>query len=86
MKNIISRGIAKALSRARPQQPEKSEAASAGDIGIQMPRDHSEILSRCLSIDLEVDPKEARIFAFAAVPEGEGGGDCSSERSPEGRA
>lgn len=74
MKNIISRGIAKALSRARPQQPEKSNADSAGDIGIQMPRDHSEILSRCLSIDLEVDPKEARIFAFAAVPEGEGGG------------
>ena len=32
-------------------------------------RQHYEILSRCLSVDLEVDPKEARIFAFAAVPE-----------------
>ncbi|MEP3328931.1 RecQ family ATP-dependent DNA helicase [Sedimentitalea sp.] len=39
-----------------------------------MPRDQSEILSRCLSIDLEVDPREARIFAFAAVPEGGGEG------------
>ena len=28
---------------------------------------HTELLSRCLSIDLEVDPKTARIFALAAV-------------------
>lgn len=34
-----------------------------------MTRQHYDILSRCLSVDLEVDPKEARIFAFAAVPE-----------------
>lgn len=27
----------------------------------------SDILDRCVSIDLEVDPKEAKIFAFAAV-------------------
>ena len=32
-------------------------------------RQHYGILSRCLSVDLEVDPKDARIFAFAAVPE-----------------
>ncbi|MBC6408742.1 MAG: RecQ family ATP-dependent DNA helicase [Rhodobacteraceae bacterium] len=28
---------------------------------------HTEFLSNCLSIDLEVDPKTAKIFAFAAV-------------------
>ena len=28
---------------------------------------HTAFLSQCLSIDLEVDPKKARIFAFAAV-------------------
>ncbi len=28
---------------------------------------HRDLLSRCLSIDLEVDPKTARVFAFAAV-------------------
>jgi len=74
MKNIISRGISRALARNRPQQPEKPEADPPNNNGIQMPRDQSEILSRCLSIDLEVDPKEARIFAFAAVPVGEGKG------------
>ncbi len=45
-----------------------------GDIGIHTPRDPFKILSHCLSVDLEVDPKEARIFAFAAVPEDEGEG------------
>lgn len=29
---------------------------------------HSALLKRCLSIDLEVNPKTARVFAFAAVP------------------
>ncbi|MFA3919126.1 RecQ family ATP-dependent DNA helicase [Ruegeria hyattellae] len=28
---------------------------------------HTELLSNCLSIDLEVDPKTAKVFAFAAV-------------------
>lgn len=28
---------------------------------------HAHILSRCLSIDLEVDPREAKVFAVAAV-------------------
>ena len=28
---------------------------------------HNQILSRCLSIDLEVDPREAKVFALAAV-------------------
>lgn len=74
MKNIISRGISKALARARLRQPEESKAEPPGDSGVQMPRDSFAILSRCLSIDLEVDPKNARIFAFAAMPEGEGGG------------
>lgn len=32
-----------------------------------MNRDASSFLSRCVSIDLEVDPKSARVFAFAAV-------------------
>ena len=27
----------------------------------------SDILDRCVSIDLEVDPEKAKIFAFAAV-------------------
>ena len=48
-----------------------------------MPREHSEILSRCLSIDLEVDPKEARIFAFAAVPEGDGEGIVHRKGDPK---
>jgi ATP-dependent DNA helicase RecQ len=74
MKNIISRGISKAFGRSRPQQPEKPKADPPEQSGIQMPRDQSKILSRCLSIDLEVDPKEALIFAFAAVPEGGGEG------------
>jgi len=74
MKKIISQGISKVLGRDRPQKLEKPKVDPAGNIGIQMPRDPSEILLRCLSIDLEVDPKEARIFAFAAVPEGEGEG------------
>lgn len=29
---------------------------------------HRALLKRCLSIDLEVNPKSARVFAFAAVP------------------
>jgi ATP-dependent DNA helicase RecQ len=74
MKKIISQGISKILGRDRPQKVEKSAADPAGNIAIQMPRDPSGILSRCLSIDLEVDPKEAQIFAFAAVSEGEGEG------------
>ncbi len=32
----------------------------------------SAILGRCVSIDLEVDPEEAKIFAFAAVSQGPG--------------
>jgi ATP-dependent DNA helicase RecQ len=34
--------------------------------------DPAPFLSRCVSIDLEVDPKTARVFAFAAVRAGEG--------------
>nr|WP_114961156.1 RecQ family ATP-dependent DNA helicase [Tritonibacter mobilis] len=33
---------------------------------------HNHILSRCLSIDLEVDPSEAKVFALAAVRNDEG--------------
>jgi hypothetical protein len=29
--------------------------------------DHSLFLSACVAVDLEVDPKSARLFAFAAV-------------------
>lgn len=32
-----------------------------------MPEQHRDFLSGCLSIDLEVDPSTARVFAFAAV-------------------
>lgn len=32
-----------------------------------MPERHHTLLARCVSVDLEVDPKAARIFAFAAV-------------------
>ena len=71
MKKIISQGISKVFGRDWPQKIEKPRADPPLNSGIQMPRDPSEILSRCLSIDLEVDPKNARIFAFAAVPEGE---------------
>lgn len=74
MKNIITRGISKALGRSRPQEPKKPKADPSGNNGNKAPRDQSEILSRCLSIDLEVDPKEARIFAFAAVPKDDGVG------------
>ena len=74
MKNLISRGISKAFSRARPQQSETSKADPVDDIGIPMRRDPFKILSHCLSIDLEVDPRKAQIFAFAAVPEDEGEG------------
>ena len=74
MKNLISRGISKALGRGRTQPLEKPEAIPPGTKSIQMPREQSKILSRCLSIDLEVDPKEAKLFAFAAVPEGDGEG------------
>lgn len=74
MKNIITRGISKALGRSRPQEPKKPKADPSENSGFQMLRDQSEILSRCLSIDLEIDPKEARIFAFAAVPAGDGVG------------
>lgn len=62
------------LGRNRLQKLEKSKTEPPVNSGIQMPRDRSEILSRCLSIDLEVDPKHARIFAFAAVPYGDGEG------------
>mgnify|MGYP003147077917 FL=1 len=74
MKNLISRGISKAFSRARPQQSETSKADPVDDIGIPVQRDPFKILSHCLSIDLEVDPRRAQIFAFAAVPEDEGEG------------
>jgi len=30
-------------------------------------RDVPTFLARCVSVDLEVDPKSARLFAFAAV-------------------
>src|SRR6056297_3863195 len=83
MKNIFSRGISRALSRSRPQQPEKAEADPPDNIGSQMPRDQFEILSRCLSIDLEVDPKEARIFAFAVVPEVDGEGIVHRKGDPK---
>src|SRR6056297_4291242 len=83
MKNIISRGISKALGRSRPQQPEKPKADLSGIDNIQVPRELSDILSRCLSIDLEVDPKDARIFAFAAVPEGEGEGVVHRKGNPK---
>ena len=83
MKNIISRGISKALGRSRPQQPEKPKADLSGIDNIQVPRELSDILSRCLSIDLEVDPKEARIFAFAAVPEGDGEGIVHRKGDPK---
>ena len=32
-----------------------------------MPEPSSNLLARCISIDLEVDPSSARVFAFAAV-------------------
>jgi len=82
MKNIISRGISKALGRSRPQEPKKPKSDPSGNSGFQMPQDQSEILSRCLSIDLEVDPKEARIFAFAAVPEDDGAGIVHQKGDP----
>lgn len=72
MKNIISRGISKALSRSRPRQTEQSRAEPPIATDIQMPWNPSEFLSCCLSVDLEVDPQEAEIFAFAAVPGGTG--------------
>ncbi|MZR15001.1 RecQ family ATP-dependent DNA helicase [Maritimibacter sp. DP07] len=50
---------------------------------MQTQRDQFAILSRCLSIDLEVDPKEARIFAFAAVPEGDGEGIVHRQGDPK---
>lgn len=74
MKNIISRGLSRALARGRPQSPEPAEDQPPSEASIQKPRDKYDILARCLSVDLEVDPKEARIFAFAAVPEGDGDG------------
>src|SRR6056297_2393644 len=83
MKNIISRGISKALGRGRPQQPEKPKADPPGINSIQKPRDQFKVLSRCLSIDLEVDPKEAWIFAFAAVPEGDGEGIVHRKGDPK---
>ncbi|WP_171232776.1 RecQ family ATP-dependent DNA helicase [Ruegeria sp. HKCCA4812] len=48
-----------------------------------MPREQSKILSRCLSIDLEVDPKIAQVFAFAAVPEGDGDGIVHRKGDPK---
>ncbi len=42
------------------------------DTGTQLKK--SNVLSRCVSVDLEVDPKTARLFAFAAV----GGGTAGS--------
>lgn len=83
MKKIISRGITKALGRSRPFQPEMPKADPPVIDKIQMTRGQSEILSRCLSIDLEVDPKEARIFAFAAVPESDGGGIVHRKGDPK---
>ncbi len=74
MKNLISRGISKALGRGKQQPPENPEAIPAEIKHVQMPREQTNILSRCLSIDLEVDPKEAQVFAFAAIPEGDGAG------------
>lgn len=59
------------LGRDRPPKLEEQRNGPPDKGSIQKPRDPYGILSRCLSIDLEVDPKEARIFAFAAVPESE---------------
>ncbi len=74
MKNIITRGLSRALARGRPQTPEPPETEAPTSGAVQKPRDKYEILGRCLSVDLEIDPNEARIFAIAAVPEGDGDG------------
>nr|WP_254430686.1 RecQ family ATP-dependent DNA helicase [Ruegeria arenilitoris] len=74
MKNIFSRSISKALGRGRPRPHNNPAAISPGAESVQIPWEQSKILSRCLSIDLEVDPKLAQIFAFAAVPDADGEG------------
>ncbi|EBA13445.1 RecQ family ATP-dependent DNA helicase [Roseobacter sp. CCS2] len=38
------------------------------DTSSSLPEKHRAFLKRCLSVDLEVNPKTARVFAFAAVP------------------
>lgn len=83
MKNLISRGISKALGRDRPKPLDKPEAIPPGIKSIQMPQEHSKVLSRCLSIDLEIDPKEAKVFAFAAVPEDDGDGIVHRKGDPK---
>lgn len=74
MKNIIPRGLSRALARGRQQVPEPPEPEPPTSGAVQKQPDKYEILGRCLSVDLEVNPKEARIFAIAAVPEGDGDG------------
>ncbi len=83
MKKIISQGISKVLGRDRPQKPEKQRTDPPVRSSIQLSRDPFGIVSRCLSIDLEVDPKQARIFAFAAVPENEGEGIVHGKGDPK---
>lgn len=83
MKNLISRGISKALGRGKQQPLESPEAIPPGNKHIQMPREQANVLSRCLSIDLEVDPKEAKLFAFAAVPDGDGEGIIHRKGDPK---
>ncbi|PVA06162.1 RecQ family ATP-dependent DNA helicase [Thalassorhabdomicrobium marinisediminis] len=69
MRKIISRGISKVLARERAEGPELARPGHSKQTAGHRARDPYAIISRCLSVDLEVDPKSARIFAFAAVPE-----------------
>ncbi|WP_298492283.1 hypothetical protein [uncultured Maritimibacter sp.] len=60
--------------RRRETQSEKRPLEASQDAEVRTVARDVDILSRCLSIDLEVDPKRARKFAFAAMPDGEAEG------------
>ena len=64
-------------------QSNATENMTCGHTTEEMTFGHARFLDRCLSIDLEVDPGQARIFAFAALRHGGGAGVISGREGME---